>query len=200
LISVWIGFYQLVKQQGRMLLRLDELERNARAAGAGAEEAAEPDGLPLGTDFPAFRFPDLAGRTVALEDFRGKRVLLVHWNFDCGFCESIARDLGQLDTSLQEQNVQLVLLTYGSSESNQEQVAEHGLKCPVLLINDKDRPAPFANQGTPVAYLLDEQGQVAWPFVSGADQVIALAQHCATNEFGILDAGKRQIQRRRLPG
>jgi len=203
LISIWIGFYALAKQQGRILLRLDQIEESAKVAGTGQEnpsDQTEPDGLPLKTHFPAFKFPDFRGRTVALEDFRGKRVLLVHWNFECGFCESIARDLGQLDTSLQEQNVQLVLLTYGSSESNQEQVAEHGLKCPVLLINDKDRPAPFANQGTPVAYLLDEQGQVAWPFVSGADQVIALAQHCATNEFGILDAGKRQIQRRRLPG
>ena len=107
LISVWIGFYQLVKQQGRMLLRLDELERNARAAGAAAEEAAEPDGLPLGTDFPAFRFPDLAGKEVALEDLRGQRVLLVHWNFDCGFCESIAPELARLETGFEKQNVRL---------------------------------------------------------------------------------------------
>ena len=203
LISIWIGFYALAKQQGRILLRLDQIEDRAKVAGTGPEnlsDQTEPDGLPLNSPFPAFKFPDLRGRTVALGDFRGKRVLLVHWNFECGFCESIARELGQLDTSLQERNVQLVLLTYGKSGSNQERVAEHGLKCPVLLINDEDRPEPFANQGTPAAYLLDEQGQVAGPFVSGADRVVALAQHSATCESGIFEVGKRQIQRRRLPG
>jgi len=203
LISIWIGFYALAKQQGRILLRLDQIEESAKVAGTGPEnpsDQTEPHGLPLKTHFPAFKFPDLTGRTVALEDFRGKRVLLVHWNFECGFCESIARELGHLDTSLQERNVQLVLLTYGDSGSNQEQVSEYELKCPVLLINDENMPAPFANQGTPVAYLLDEQGQVAGPFASGADRVVALAQHCATREFGTLEVGKHQIQRRRLPG
>src|SRR5437773_2485511 len=203
LISVWVGFYGLVKQQGRILLRLDQLEQNAKVGAVERQDLSEegaPEGLALATEFPDFKFPDLTGRTVALEDFRGKRVLLVHWNFECGFCESIARELRNLGTSLQERNVQLVLLTYGDSGFNQEQVAKHGLNCPVLLINDEDSPAPFVNQGTPVAYLLDEQGQVAGPFASGADQVIALAQHCATGEFGTLEVGKPQIQRRRLPG
>ncbi len=203
LISIWMGFYALAKQQGRILLRLDKIDESRKIAGTGPEnpsDRTEPDGLPLKTYFPAFKFPDLRGTRVALEDFRGKRVLLVHWNFECGFCESIARELGQLDTSFQERNVQLVLLTYGDSQSNEEQAAEHGLKCPVLLITDEDRPAPFANQGTPVAYLLDEKGRVAAPFASDADRVVALAQQAATREFGTFEAGKHQIQRSRLPG
>src|SRR5437870_8196116 len=141
LISVWIGFYQLVKQQGRMLLRLDELERNAKAAGAGAQnvtEETEPDGLPLGTAFPAFRFPDLTGKEVALEDLRGKRVLLVQWNFDCGFCDSIALELARLETGFEKQNVRLALLAHGDSESNRQNAAEHGLKCPILLVKDQE--------------------------------------------------------------
>src|SRR5207237_10627383 len=113
LISIWIGFYALAKQQGRILLRLDQIEESAKVAGTEPEnpsDQTEPDGLPLKTDFPGFKFPDLKGRTVALEDFRGKRVLLVHWNFECGFFESIASDLGHFDTSLQERNVQFVLI------------------------------------------------------------------------------------------
>ena len=203
LFSIWMCFYALVKQQGRILLRLDQMEVSAKGAGTGPEsptDQAEPDGLPPKTRFPAFRFPDLSGRTVALEDFRGRGVLLVHWNFECGFCESIARQLAHLDISLQERNIQLVLLTYGSCESNQQQVAEQGLKCPILLINDGDRPAPFANECTPVAYLLDEQGRVAAPFASGADRVLALAQRSASRENDSFEADKRLLQRSRLPG
>src|ERR1700730_14495311 len=86
-ISIWIGFYQLVKQQGRILLRLDKLEQGMHAADSGqhdAEDQPAPDEF-LGTDFPPFKFPDLHGKVTALEDFRGKQVLLVNWNFDCGF-------------------------------------------------------------------------------------------------------------------
>src|SRR5947208_11032138 len=89
LISVWVGFYELVKQHGRLLLRLDELAgqianltQGVQAENAGAE--AEPQGVPVGTAFPSFSFPDLNGTMVALADFQGARVVLVHWNFQCG--------------------------------------------------------------------------------------------------------------------
>ncbi len=201
LISLWIGFYQIVKQQGRVLLRLDQLEQNAQAARAGPEkpgEVNEAAGLPLQSDFPAFKLPDLAGRPVALEAFRGKRVLLVHWNFECGFCDSIAAELGRLEPSFEKQNVQLVLLSYGEAQPNQKQAAEHGLKCPILLMKDGEKPAPFEQEGTPVTYLLDEEGRVAAPLARGADGVLALALEVAGPEAGASEAGKNTPQRNGL--
>ena len=183
LISIWIGFYQLVKQQGRILLRLDKLENGSEVAHSvheNAESQAAPDEF-LGTNFPLFKFPDLSGKTVALEDFRGKQLLLVNWNFECGFCDLIAPDLARLQPSLDKQNVRLVLLSYGDSESNRKQAREHGLNCPILLPKDADRPKPFEHQGTPVAYLLDETGRVARPLASGADQVVELAKQLSTS-------------------
>jgi peroxiredoxin len=185
LVSVWVGFYQIVKQQGRILLRLDQLERNAPAEGAGLEksgEHAEPGGLPLQSDFPAFRLPDVAGRVVALKDFRGQRVLLVHWNFECGFCESIAPELARLETNFETQNVRLLLLASGDARSNQDGAAEHGLKCPILLLKEPEQAGPFEQEGTPVAYLLDEQGRVAASVARGADRVFALALELAAPE------------------
>jgi peroxiredoxin len=202
LVSLWIGFYQIVKQQGRILLRLDQLEQNGQAAGAEVEkpgEQAEPVGLPLQSNFPTFRFPDLAGKAVALEDFRGKRVLLVHWNFECGFCESIAAELARLETRFEKHNAQLVLLAYGEAGKNQEQAAEHGLKCSILLMKDQEKAGPFEHEGTPVAYLLDEEGRVAAPMARGADRVLALALEVASPEPGASGAGIRTPQRNGLP-
>lgn len=196
LVSVWAGFYQLVKQQGRMLLRLDKLEEAAKAAAASAAES-DPGGLPVGSDFPAFRFPDLAGKEVALEDFRGKRPLLIQWNFQCGFCESIAGELAQLDSRIGEQNAQLALLAFGDAKLNQEQAAEHGLKCRILLMKDNERPAPFADQGTPVAYLLDGEGRVAAPIAVGADPVLDLARELASPGSGSSTDRRKQTK---LPG
>jgi len=81
LISIWVGFYQLVKQQGRILLRLDELERGATTGdhhSAGLHEHAVSEGLPSGSVFPGFELPDLSGKTRMLSDLRGKGLLLIH--------------------------------------------------------------------------------------------------------------------------
>jgi peroxiredoxin len=184
-----VGFYKLVKQQGRILLRLDALER-ATASGrnsAGQHEHTAVEGLPLGGVFPGFALTDVSGNTCSLSDFRGQRVLLIHWNFDCGFCEAIAGDLARLETDLRRQNAQVVLLASGDESFNREHASRHGLHSPILLTKEKGIPEPFRHQGTPVAYFVDEEAQVAASFASGADQVLALAQRIA-------DSGAEQIE------
>ena len=200
-ISVWVGFYQLVKQQGRILLRLDDLERDSKVAGSGPKNLGveiEPAGLPLETDFPTFGLPDLSGKTLALEDLRGKRTLLVHWNFSCGFCESIAPELGHLEAGLDQRNIQLVLLARGDAQFNREQAAEHGLRCRILLLENREEPWPFKHRGTPVAYLLNEEGRIAAPFASGADGVLLLAREIASDDTG-RSATTKGEQRKKLP-
>jgi peroxiredoxin len=192
LLSLWVGLYQIVKQQGRILLRLDSIEASRGSAGVGVQNAAqqaEPEGLPLQSSFPTFGLPDLAGRTVALEEFRGKRVLLLHWNFECGFCDSIAAELARLEPSFEKGNVQLLLLAYGEAEANRKYAAEHGLKCPILLLREGEKPKPFEHEGTPAAYLLDEEGRVAAPMGRGAREVLALALDAAGPELQALEPG-----------
>lgn len=188
LISIWVGFYQIVKQQGRILLRLDALERNPPASddgGAAASEYARSEGLPLGSIFPDFELPDLSGSTRALAEFNGQRLLLIHWSFDCGFCEAIADDLVALEGDLKKRNAQIVLLASGDETSNREHAAHHGMKMPILLLRDRPAPEPFAQRGTPVAYFVDEEARVAAPFASGADQVLALARRIASSSESV---------------
>jgi peroxiredoxin len=184
LISIWVGFYQLVKQQGRILLRLDALERGAKTADNHASWLHDDpafEELPSESVFPAFELPDLSGKTRTLWEFRGQRLLLINWNFDCGFCEAIADDLARLETDLGRQNARIVLLASGDESFNREHAANHGLESLILLLNEKKIPAPFDHQGTPVAYFVDGQAQVAAPFASGADQVLALARSIASS-------------------
>jgi peroxiredoxin len=170
--------YQLVRQQGRILLRLEELE--AQLAGGEPRPLVDrPRGLPLATSVPAFRLPDLSGSPVGLEDFRGRRVLLVHWDPQCSFCRRIAPDLAALQGDLGKRKTQLVLASYRDAESNEALAEEHGLDCPILLQPDGEPVEAFARLGTPAAYLLDEKGRVAKPLAVGADQVPALAREAA---------------------
>jgi peroxiredoxin len=198
LISIWVGFYQLVKQQGRILLRLDELERVARISSQNAAHHPHDviEGLQVGTDFPSFALPDLSGKTQTLSDFRGRRLLLVNWDFDCGFCQAIADDLALLEADFDAHTAQIVFLASGDESFNRQHAAEHGLKSTILLLSDTATPAPFKHQGTPVAYFVDEHAQVAEPFASGADQVLALARRIASSAKESSEP-KRQRERRK---
>ena len=199
LLSLWVGFYQLFKQQGRILLRLDELEsRTSTAHTAPQPSSAETEapGLPLESEFPAFSLPDVAGNVVSLDGFRGRRVLLVNWNFECGFCDSIAPRLASLESGFQQRNVQLLLLAHGESVANREGAAEHGLKCPILLSGGREEGGAFGTEGTPVAYLVDEEGRVAAPVARGADRVLALALELAGPQTASPGSDKDPTQHR----
>ena len=58
-----------------------------------SQSRIERNGLKVGTIAPAFRLPDLRGGTVAFEDYRGRRVLLVFSDPHCGPCEELAPHL-----------------------------------------------------------------------------------------------------------
>jgi peroxiredoxin len=196
LISTWVGFYQLVKQQGRILLRLDALERNLPAT---ANEHAQVDGLPLGSVFPNFELPDLSGKMRALAEFKGEQLLLIRWSFDCGFCEAIADDLVASEGDLQKRNARIVLLASGDEASNHDHAAQHGMNMPILLLRDRPTPEPFAQRGTPVAYYVDEAARVGAPFASGADQVLALARRIASSSDTVEPKSERSHLKNERP-
>jgi peroxiredoxin len=176
-LSMAWSLLHVLRQHGRLLLRVEALE--ARIGTDEAPGQAELAGLLPATLFPPFLLPSLDNGEVALEQFRGERVLLVHWSPDCGYCRQIAPDLARLQEGLRKRKTKLVLVSYGSPEANRTLVEEHGLTCRVLLQPDRATVEGFAHMGTPVAYLLDEKGRIAKPVAVGARDVPELAAHAA---------------------
>src|SRR5438270_7093276 len=95
-VGCWLG-WQLLRQNGRLLLRLDELEKRLNELEFGGGE--EPAGLPLGTEAPAFELPDLAGERKSLAQFRGQPLLLIFFDPACGFCRELAPKLAEFSPS-----------------------------------------------------------------------------------------------------
>src|SRR5262245_23358880 len=93
LVGCWLG-WQLLRQNGRILLRMDELEKRLNEIEFG--EGEESEGLPLGSEAPAFELADLAGQRHSLAQCRGQSLLLVFFNPDCGFCREMAPKLADL--------------------------------------------------------------------------------------------------------
>src|SRR5437763_13137776 len=88
----WLG-YQLILQNGRVLLRLDDLQARLDqilvAGSTAAAPAGPPPGLPVGAEAPAFDLPDLDGTRHTLAQYRGRKVLLIFYSTGCGFCTTM---------------------------------------------------------------------------------------------------------------
>jgi peroxiredoxin len=167
--------YEVIKQQGRVLLRLDGIaERLGLHAPAGAQ--VMPASMAVGTPFAPFTLQDLTGKQVTLEDFRGQQVFLVNWSPQCGFCAQIAPVLARLQDEFSKHHIALVLAAFGDAAANRQLAEEHGLHCVILLQQEAQTMEAFQDLGTPVAYLVDAEGRVAKPLAVGAEQVPALAR------------------------
>ena len=177
IVAIFAVLYQFLKQQGRVLARLDAME--AKLGMAAVPTELEPKPLTAGDPFDSFELPDLSGKPVSLSAFRGQRILLVHWGPNCGFCEQLAADLAGLQVKLVQQRVQLLLVAHGSAEDNRRLIAEYHIMCPVLLLKGRPPVRPLLGLGTPSGYLIDTFGRVAATPAIGAAEVWELAQQAA---------------------
>jgi peroxiredoxin len=192
LVGGWLG-WQLLRQNGRILLRLDDLEKRMNELEFGG--ADEPEGLPLGSDAPAFssnrslarsklkrdglkagipapdfRLPRLDGRgDLALADLRGRRVLLVFSSPCCGPCNTLAPELENFHR--QHSKMELVMISKGEPKENRAKVKEHGLTFPIVLQQQWEISRRYAMFATPMAYLIDETSVIAHDVAVGIDAI-----------------------------
>jgi len=218
----WLG-WQLLRQNGRILLRLEEVEKRLDESefgeGAGSETpvrgrttdqmSADPppqlpshptgegdqrpdersradrfsngslarsrikrDGLKAGTPAPDFRLPCLDGSEHSLQDFRGRRVLLVFSDPHCGPCSVLAPELEAFHRACPE--IELVMISRGEPKANRAKGKVHGLSFPVLLQQRWEISRLYAMFATPIAYLIDESGVIMCDVAVGVEAIRAL--------------------------
>ena len=176
----WFGF-QLLRQNGRLLVRLEALEH---ALGRDSHDAASRkpngslgksrlrrDGLAPGTPAPDFRIPRVDGGELSLSQFRGQPVLLVFSDPNCAPCEALAPSL---EHRARAEDVAVVMVSRGDLAANRAKVAKHALTFPVGLQPHWEVSRDYAMFATPVGYWIDEKGIVAAPVAVGPDAILTL--------------------------
>lgn len=151
-------FATLLRQHGRLLLRVEELE-------AVLSHDLEVPKAPA----HGLVFPDLTGRSVDLAALKGGETLLLFWNPDCSYCQDMLPDLlaWEKDPGGAQR---LLVVSSGSPQASRAL----GLRAPVVLDPGFLAPPEFGASGTPAAVLLDEYGRVASSLAAGADEVLDL--------------------------
>jgi hypothetical protein len=174
LVAALAGFalsWQLLRQNGRLLVRLDALEDAGR----------KDDGIVAGPGdpMPAFEFPDMSGRPVSLDELLedGSGVLLLFTDPECHACNPLLPEIGRRQRD-PDADPRPVVISLGTAAASEAKVAEHGLG-QVLLQENFDLPRSVGLKGMPGAIELDRRGRIVGTPRLGGDAVGTLLDQLA---------------------
>ena len=167
----------MLRQQGRLLLRIENLEAQLQASSTAAPQPAAQvpqPGLPVGSQAPAFALPGLYGETITLDFLRaaGKPIVLLFTDPGCGPCTALMPEVGRWQREYLSK-LSVALISRGTPEANRAKVSEHGIT-QVLLQKDREVAEAYQATGTPGAVLVRPDGTIGSPLVMGADAIRAL--------------------------
>jgi peroxiredoxin len=160
--------WQLLQQNGRLLLRLE-----AEGAGAGAPKPGAGALPPLepGSAAPRFAGQDLQGRPVSLDSLLapGRPVALFFTDPGCGACESALEAVAEAQRERAEE-LTLAVISRGSIERIKEKAAKFGLNRVVPQDDDALADA-YRVYGVPGVVEIDGNGSLSRPAALGIDAV-----------------------------
>ena len=179
LVGQWWFLVHLLRQNGRLLVRVEVLETGL-SAGAGAYPSqngapTQPQGgLPVGSQAPAFSLSGLYGETLTLEALRapGKPVMLLFSDPNCGPCNALLPEIGRWQKE-HAGKLRISLISRGTPEENRTKTTEHGLTN-VLLQKDWEVSEAYEVRGTPAAVLVRPDGTIGSPLAGGAEAIQSL--------------------------
>jgi thiol-disulfide isomerase/thioredoxin len=180
LAGQWWFLLHLLKQNGRLLVRIEALEAGRASGDAfqpspnGAHQAHPPEGLPVGSEAPNFNLDGLHGEKLTLGSVRssGKPVVLLFTDPNCGPCNALLPEIGSWQEEHQDKFT-IVLVSRGDLGENRAKAEEHGLRN-VLLQEDWGVSEAYKGGGTPSAVLVRPDGTIGSPVAGGAEAIRTL--------------------------
>jgi thiol-disulfide isomerase/thioredoxin len=177
LAGQWGFLVHLLRQNGRLLVRLEAVEATLAEGGsivAPSENGStvhQAEGLPVGSASPEFSLSGLHGETLTLDALRssGKPVMALFTDPGCGPCNAMLPEVGRWQVE-HAQKLTLALISRGDLEENKTKAQEHGLSN-VLLQKDWEVSESYEVRGTPSAVLIAADGKVASPVAGGAEGI-----------------------------
>ncbi len=173
LMSLQSGvMFQMMRQNGRMLTRLDELESTGKPREAPAPPP--PAGLAVGAGAPLFSLATVNGAQAGLADLMesAKPALLIFTDPNCGPCAALLPELARWENEAKA-HFTLALLSRGTAEANLEKFGKLQFRN-VLLQKDREVAESFQSPATPSAVIVEADGRIGSPVAVGTDSIRAL--------------------------
>jgi peroxiredoxin len=176
-VLAW-AVYQLLRQQGRLLLRLDAVE-------AQLGDRSQYEGLPVGTPAPFFALPSLSGENVTLDALlaAGRPLVLVFVHSNCGPCGELLPVLGRWQHS---DALTVAVVAAGEDDVNRAKAEEHALSG-VLLEDGQKVADAYGTTATPSAVLIGPDGKIGSPVVAGGAAIEKLLLRAPVHDIELTD-------------
>lgn len=177
----------LLRQNGRLLMRVEALEGGTVSAGhvAHADRGHDhvPDevvlGLPMRATAPTFEAESVDNGPVSLDELLapGRPALLLFVDPKCGPCESLLPDVQRWQEELRE-SLRIVVLTQGDLKAGRDKARANGL-VDVLLDPEHMIAESYQYAGTPGAVVVTPEGKIGSAVAAGPQRIRALVQSLA---------------------
>ena len=165
------------------LLTLQPAKPNAIGNGAArhgtkahpslANSRINRSGLKAGTIAPEFRLPLLSEGELALADLRGRQVLLVFSDPNCGPCDELAPRLQELHR--EQPNLYVLMISRRDAEATGVKAKALGLTFSIVIQKQWEISLKYGMFATPIGYLINEEGIVVNDVAVGIEPILALA-------------------------
>jgi peroxiredoxin len=183
LAGQWWFLVHLLRQNGRLLVRLEALETSLASGGSSVALSQngtpvdQAEGLPVGSEAPEFSMFGLYGERFTLEALRalGKPVMMLFTDPGCGPCNAMLPEVGRWQEE-HAQKLTLALVSRGEMEQNKTKAQEHALKN-VVLQKEWEVSESYEVWGTPSAVLVSADGKVASPVAGGEEGIRGLLSY-----------------------
>jgi len=170
--------WQMLLQQGRMLLRLEAIEQHW-ASGLRPSPVAIPNRS--GPPAPVFELEDLNGEFVSLTRLlgSGRALFLFFANPNCGPCKALFPEVLAW-AAANEGRLALAIISEGSRAENRAKFADLEPRS-VLLQRKREVAELYKAWGTPAATLISANGLMVGQTVQGAEAIKGLMAQSADN-------------------
>jgi thiol-disulfide isomerase/thioredoxin/uncharacterized membrane protein YphA (DoxX/SURF4 family) len=183
LAAQWWFLVHLLRQNGRLLVRLEAVEATLADGGSvvapsqNGTPVPQAEGLAVGTEAPEFSLSGLYGESLTLQALRssGKPLMMLFTDPGCGPCNALLPEVGRWQEE-HANKLTLSLVSRGGVEENKTKAQEHALRN-VVLQEDWEVSESYEVRGTPSAVLISPNGKVASPVAGGAEGIRGLLSY-----------------------
>ncbi|MGC4377954.1 TlpA disulfide reductase family protein [Fictibacillus sp. Mic-4] len=119
-------------------------------------------GLNPGNRAPNFTLTSLDGQKIALDDYRGKKVILNFWQTSCVPCRKEMPALQKYYKKYQAKDVEILAINLTYNEKNRDDiesfVKEYDAWFPILLDQNAEAVKKYEILSAPTSYIIDSKG------------------------------------------